>query len=142
MGDSLSEKQMEMIKQNPRFKQVKMPQPAQLTALDVRLKKIGDPLVIDLIMKCLTIDPDEWLDCGTLLEHEYFEDMKGFEDDIQFMINWDDNEFHMDSTIRDGDTFLSPWPGSGSPSPPPVREKKEKMVWMKNDEGGSTPGFR
>ena len=59
-------------------------------------------------MKCLTIDPNDRLDCESLLQHEYFQDMDEYEGEIHDMIFKDDSEFHMDSTIRDGDTFLSP----------------------------------
>lgn len=58
MGDQLTEKQKQLILDNPRFKNVKMPSKEHLIDLDSRLCNIH-PLAYDLIKRCLAIDPDE-----------------------------------------------------------------------------------
>jgi len=61
-----------------------------------------------LIGKCLVIDPEDWYDCNALLEDDYFDDFINFEQEINEMIMTDTTEFHMASTIWDGDNFFSP----------------------------------
>jgi len=77
-----------------------------MTSLETKLKNV-DGAAVSLIMKCLTIDPEDRYECKSLLEDDYFDNYE-FEAEINGMIMTDTTEFHMASTIRDGMNFFSP----------------------------------
>lgn len=79
-----------------------------MNSLRDRLLKV-DIKAQNLIFKCLVMDPEDRYDCSALLEDEYFDDFLNFESEINAMIMTDTTEFHMASTLRDGDHFFSPW---------------------------------
>jgi serine/threonine protein kinase len=90
-GDQLNEKHKNMILKNPAFKHIKINKIED--DLDRKFKSINAD-ALDLLKKCLVMDPNERQDCKSLLTHRYFEDFTEiFEDEIQQLLELDSYEF-------------------------------------------------
>jgi cyclin-dependent kinase-like len=92
-GDQLNEKHKSMITKNPAFKHIKINK--IVDDLDRKFKNINKD-ALDLLKKCLVVDPNDRQDCKSLLTHKYFDDFtEAFEEEIQFLLELDTNEFKM-----------------------------------------------
>lgn len=90
-GDQLNEKHKTMIMKNPAFKHIKINKIED--DLDRKFKYINKD-ALDLLKKCLVMDPTERQDCKSLLTHRYFDDFTDlFEVEIQGLLELDANEF-------------------------------------------------
>jgi cyclin-dependent kinase-like len=91
-GDQLNEKHKKMILKNPAFKHIKIDKIED--DLDRKFKSINAD-ALDLLKKCLVMDPAERQDCNSLLTHQYFEDFnEAFEEEIQQLLELDSCEFN------------------------------------------------
>lgn len=80
-----------MLLKNPAFRHIKLNKISD--DLDRKFKCI-DPEAVDLIKKCLVMDPVERQDCKSLLTHSYFDSFTDvFEEEIQTLLDLDTNEF-------------------------------------------------
>ncbi|XP_043916291.1 cyclin-dependent kinase-like 2 [Protopterus annectens] len=68
---SLTQRHQELFYKNPLFAGVKLPEIKEVEPLERRFPRLSF-LVMDLIKKCLHIDPDRRLSCAELLLHDYF----------------------------------------------------------------------
>lgn len=77
---------------------MKLPDASKAEPLEDKLSKFGVELK-DLVRKCLVIDPDERLDCQSLLNHPYFKkiysNIEDLENEIAEAISKDSDEFFM-----------------------------------------------
>ncbi|XP_015201194.2 cyclin-dependent kinase-like 2 isoform X1 [Lepisosteus oculatus] len=68
---NLTPRHQELFYKNPIFAGVRLPEIKEKEPVERRYPKLS-PTVLDLIKKCLQIDPDKRLPCSDLLQHEYF----------------------------------------------------------------------
>ena len=93
-GDQLNEKHKEMINKNPSFKHIKISKIEE--DLNQKFKSINKDAV-DLLNKCLVMDPSERQDWKSLLAHKYFDNFtESVEEEIERLLELDNNEFRME----------------------------------------------
>ncbi|MBN3309447.1 CDKL2 protein, partial [Amia calva] len=68
---NLTPRHQELFYKNPLFAGVRLPEIKEKEPLERRYAKLS-PVTLDLIKKCLQIDPDRRPACAELLDHEYF----------------------------------------------------------------------
>ncbi|XP_058855265.1 cyclin-dependent kinase-like 2 isoform X4 [Acipenser ruthenus] len=68
---NLTQRHQELFYKNPTFAGVRLPEIKEMEPLERRFSKLSS-VVLDLVKKCLQIDPDNRLSCSELLQHEYF----------------------------------------------------------------------
>ena len=66
--------------------------------LGQKLKDV-DEAALDLVRKCLAVDPQQRQDCKSLLSHRYFDGFRDwFEDELQTLVELDNSEFHVEKS--------------------------------------------
>ncbi|UJR10695.1 hypothetical protein I4U23_014889 [Adineta vaga] len=75
---NLIDKHVTILKSNPHYKNVHIPEPDTIEPLEQKFPYVSQPS-LDFMKSCLVMDPDKRSTCGQLLQHQYFE---GFSNEL------------------------------------------------------------